>query len=133
MPGIPDIRQRLIAASTVPIGTVPIYEAVCRVAEPEDEEGFALVRRLEERLGRGEAAEYELQADIFLSEEALGFLIQGIEKLIQFAIEGLAPENITITDTSGSPIPLAYVIMMGLGDPDSPAPHRLPGSPKPDS
>ncbi len=27
--------------------------------------------------------------------------IEGIEKLIQFAIEGLAPENITITDTSG--------------------------------
>ena len=48
-----------------------------RVAGPEDEEGFALVRRLEERLGRGEAAEYELQADIFLSEEALGFLPDG--------------------------------------------------------
>jgi flagellar M-ring protein FliF len=27
--------------------------------------------------------------------------IEGIEKLIQFAIEGLTPENITITDTSG--------------------------------
>jgi flagellar M-ring protein FliF len=27
--------------------------------------------------------------------------IEGIEKLVQFAIEGLAPENITITDTSG--------------------------------
>lgn len=27
--------------------------------------------------------------------------IEGIEKLIQFAIEGLMPENITITDTSG--------------------------------
>jgi flagellar M-ring protein FliF len=27
--------------------------------------------------------------------------IEGIEKLIQFAIEGLSPENITITDTSG--------------------------------
>ncbi len=48
-----------------------------RVAEPEDEEGFALVRRLEERLGQGEAAEFELRADIFLSEEAVGFLPDG--------------------------------------------------------
>lgn len=29
---IPQIRRRIIAASTVPIGTVPIYEAVCKTS-----------------------------------------------------------------------------------------------------
>ncbi len=47
------------------------------VADPEDEEGFALVRRLEERLGRGEAAEFELLADIYITQEARGFLPDG--------------------------------------------------------
>ena len=33
---ISDIRRAIISASTVPIGTVPIYEAVSRVEQPED-------------------------------------------------------------------------------------------------
>ncbi|MCF7853908.1 MAG: phosphomethylpyrimidine synthase ThiC [Candidatus Pacebacteria bacterium] len=33
---IADIRRAIISASTVPIGTVPIYEAVSRVEQPED-------------------------------------------------------------------------------------------------
>lgn len=52
-PGIPDIRQRLIAASTVPIGTVPIYEAVCRVEEPEDLTAELLLEVVREQAEQG--------------------------------------------------------------------------------
>ena len=47
------------------------------VLPPADEEGFALVNRLEERLGRGAAAEYLLTAEIRIREEAVGFLPDG--------------------------------------------------------
>lgn len=47
------------------------------IAAPDDEEGYALVKRLEERLGQPSAADLALTADIFLSEEALGFLRDG--------------------------------------------------------
>src|ERR1700741_3370307 len=33
---IPEIRQAIISASPVPIGTVPVYEAISRVRRPED-------------------------------------------------------------------------------------------------
>src|SRR6201993_352542 len=33
---IPEIRQAIINASPVPIGTVPVYEAISRVRRPED-------------------------------------------------------------------------------------------------
>ncbi|MXQ09441.1 hypothetical protein GQ651_16465 [Alphaproteobacteria bacterium GH1-50] len=56
------------------------------VAVPSDEEGFSLVRRLEERLGRGQAAEYRLEAGIYLSEEALGFLPDG--SISRYNVEG---------------------------------------------
>jgi phosphomethylpyrimidine synthase len=35
-PQIEEIRQAIIARSTVPVGTVPIYEALARVEQPED-------------------------------------------------------------------------------------------------
>ncbi len=47
------------------------------VVPPIDEEGFALVRRLEDRLGQPEAADLILTADIHLEEEAVGFLPDG--------------------------------------------------------
>ena len=47
------------------------------VAGPKDEEGFALVKRLEERLGAPEAADLALTAQIKLREESLGFLPDG--------------------------------------------------------
>jgi LPS-assembly lipoprotein len=47
------------------------------VAAPKDEEGAALVRRFEERLGRPAGADLGLTAAIFLSEEAVGFLPDG--------------------------------------------------------
>lgn len=47
------------------------------IAAPADEEGFALVERLEERLGQPAGADLGLIADIFMSEEAVGFLPDG--------------------------------------------------------
>ena len=47
------------------------------VAAPEDEEGFAFVRRLENRLGPAEAAAFRLEAELFLREDAVGFLPDG--------------------------------------------------------
>ena len=47
------------------------------IADPADEEGFALVKRLEERLGQPSGADLNLTADIRLDEEAVGFLPDG--------------------------------------------------------
>ena len=47
------------------------------VAEPRDEEGFALVKRLEDRLGLPQTADLALSAEIRVTEDALGFLSDG--------------------------------------------------------
>lgn len=47
------------------------------VARPSDEEGFALVKRLEDRLGQSQASDLSLTADIRISEVAVGFLPDG--------------------------------------------------------
>lgn len=60
-----------------PDGAAEPLNGRIEVVPPIDEEGFALVRRLESRLGRGEAPEYRLGAAIRISEEAVGFLPDG--------------------------------------------------------
>lgn len=47
------------------------------IAAPSDEEGYALVERLEERFGLPQGADLSLTADIFIGEEAVGFLPDG--------------------------------------------------------
>lgn len=47
------------------------------VASPRDEEGYALVKRLQDRLGRADAADLDLTADIRISEDSVGFLPDG--------------------------------------------------------
>src|SRR6056297_2915463 len=47
------------------------------VVPPIDEEAFALVRRLEDRLGQAAAADYRLTAGIQIRENAVGFLPDG--------------------------------------------------------
>ena len=47
------------------------------VAGPADEEGFALVKRLEDRLGQPQGADLALTADIRIAEDAVGFLPDG--------------------------------------------------------
>lgn len=57
------------------------------MATPEDEEGAALVRRLEDRLGRSTSGDLLLTADISLDESAVGFLPDG--ELSRFSVDGL--------------------------------------------
>ena len=47
------------------------------VAAPSDEEGFALAKRLEDRLGLPRGADMALLADIRITEESVGFLPDG--------------------------------------------------------
>ncbi len=47
------------------------------VVPPSDEEGFALVRRFEDRLGQPQGADLKLTADIAISEDSVGFLPNG--------------------------------------------------------
>lgn len=56
------------------------------IAAPADEEGFALVRRLEERLGLPQAPDLQLTADIKITEESLGFLPDG--EISRFSVLG---------------------------------------------
>ena len=50
---IPQIRQAIIAASPVPVGTVPIYEAVTRVKRVEDLTPELLLEVIEEQAEQG--------------------------------------------------------------------------------
>jgi len=47
------------------------------IATPADEEGYALVRRLEDRLGQGPAPDLRMDADIRITEDPVGYLPDG--------------------------------------------------------
>jgi len=50
---IPEIRKAIIAASPVPIGTVPIYEALTRVRRVEDLSAGVMLEVIEEQAEQG--------------------------------------------------------------------------------
>src|SRR5262245_65691832 len=50
---IPGIRKAIIAASPVPIGTVPIYEALTRVRRVEDLTAQVMLEVIEEQAEQG--------------------------------------------------------------------------------
>src|SRR5271163_5000521 len=50
---IPEIRQAIINASPVPIGTVPVYEAISRVRRPEDLTLSLMLEVIEEQAEQG--------------------------------------------------------------------------------
>src|SRR6202044_2357980 len=50
---IPAIRKAIINASPVPIGTVPIYEAISRVRRSEDLNINVMLEVIEEQAGQG--------------------------------------------------------------------------------
>ncbi|MGH9793361.1 MAG: phosphomethylpyrimidine synthase ThiC [Candidatus Acidiferrales bacterium] len=50
---IPEIRRAIIAASPVPLGTVPIYEAIARVRRPEDLSIGLMLEVIEEQAEQG--------------------------------------------------------------------------------
>jgi LPS-assembly lipoprotein len=55
-----------------PGGTGGKLQNQIRVAEPQDRNGYLLVRRIEERLGRADAATYQLNLTLQTREEGLG-------------------------------------------------------------
>jgi LPS-assembly lipoprotein len=63
------------------------------VADPRDEEGYALVKRLQDRLGRPEGADLALTADIRVSEDAVGFLPDG--EISRYNVVGEAAWRLT--------------------------------------
>ena len=69
-----------------PGGTAEDLRGRIAIAAPADEEGFALVRRLEERLGLPQAPDLELTADIKITEESLGVLPDG--EISRFSVKG---------------------------------------------
>ena len=50
---IPEIRKAIIEASPVPIGTVPVYEAIARVRRPEDLTMDLMLEVIEEQAEQG--------------------------------------------------------------------------------
>jgi phosphomethylpyrimidine synthase len=50
---IDETREALLAAATVPIGTVPIYQAVARVKSPEELDGDLLLEVIEHQARQG--------------------------------------------------------------------------------
>src|ERR1700736_4799773 len=50
---IPEIRQAIIDASPVPVGTVPVYEAISRVRRPEDITIDLMLEVIEEQAEQG--------------------------------------------------------------------------------
>ncbi len=83
-----------------PGGTARGLRGRIAIAAPADEEGFALVRRLEDRLGAPETSDLTLTADIRINEESLGFLPDG--ELSRFTVEGRV--NWAIVDVTGTEI-----------------------------
>jgi LPS-assembly lipoprotein len=67
------------------------------IAPPSDEEGVALVERLEDRLGQPTNADLYLTADIFLSEEAVGLLPDG--SISRYNVSGRVDWRLTRTST----------------------------------
>ncbi|MEM8803880.1 MAG: LPS assembly lipoprotein LptE [Pseudomonadota bacterium] len=63
------------------------------VAAPRDEEGFALVKRLEDRLGLPQGADLALTASIRISEDAVGFLPDG--EISRFNVVGRVDWRLT--------------------------------------
>src|SRR5207253_9038494 len=50
---IPQIRKAIIDASPVPVGTVPVYEAISRVRRPEDLTFALMLEVIEEQAEQG--------------------------------------------------------------------------------
>jgi len=63
------------------------------IADPADVEGFALVRQLENRLGRTTGGDYRLEADIRLAEDGVG--IQPDQTTTRFQVAGTVTYRLT--------------------------------------
>ncbi|WP_226779819.1 LPS assembly lipoprotein LptE [Oceaniglobus trochenteri] len=69
-----------------PGGAATGLRGAIAIDEPSDEEGYYLVRRLEERLGTGAAAEYRLSASLAIRQDGLG--ITPDQEITRYRIRG---------------------------------------------
>ncbi len=83
-----------------PEGTARNLRGRISVLAPADEEGWALVRRLEDRLGTPQEADLVLAAQIRIGETAVGFLSGG--EISRFNVEGQVDWQ--LTDSTGAEV-----------------------------
>ncbi|EEW26635.1 LPS assembly lipoprotein LptE [Rhodobacter ferrooxidans] len=97
----------LIAAALAGCGFTPAYapggpaehlQGAIRVAAPSDKNGFDLVERLEERLGRPEAARFQLAYTI--TTKPIGVAITPENAVLRYNLTGAV--DWTLTDGAGS-------------------------------
>lgn len=98
-----------VAAALAGCGFAPVYgtggdgaglRGTVRAAEPDTDAGFAFVRRIEERLGRPEAARYDLTYAIAMAEAALA--IDGSNNITRLNLEGRLDWSLVPTE-GGAP------------------------------
>ena len=83
-----------------PTGTATNLWGRIAIPAPADEEGFALVDRLKERLGQPTSPDLILAADIRLQEESVGFLPDGT--ISRFNVLGRV--DWTLSRQDGTPV-----------------------------
>ncbi|MYK31722.1 MAG: hypothetical protein F4051_08375, partial [Boseongicola sp. SB0670_bin_30] len=83
-----------------PGGSARSLKGRIAVLAPADEEGSALVRRLEDRLGTPKQADLVLAAQIRIGETAVGFLSGG--EISRFSVEGQVDWQ--LTDGTGTAV-----------------------------
>jgi len=76
-----------------PGGEAETLRGSIAIADPIDAEGFALVRQLEVRLGRTDAAAYLLNADIRVRDEGVGILPD--QTITRFQVVGVVDYRLT--------------------------------------
>ena len=69
-----------------PSGAAAGLQGAIAVDAPDDEEGYYLVRRLEQRLGAASGAEYQLSASIAIGEDGLG--ITSDQDITRYRVRG---------------------------------------------
>lgn len=102
-PGQPSRRLILLAPlALAACGFAPAYgpgggatklTGAVRVQDPTDKNGFDLVERLEERLGRPEAARYDLSYTI--TTESVGVGITADNKITRYNLKGVIDYTLT--------------------------------------
>ena len=81
-----------------PDGAATALTGAVRAADPADKNGFDLVQRLEERLGRPEAARFDLAYTISLREVAVGVTPDGT--ITRYNVSGAV--DWTLNDPAGA-------------------------------
>ena len=115
------IRQAMIAQSTVPVGTVPIYEAACALEEPEDLSP-ALLLEIIDKQGRQGVDYMTLHAGLLrehlplAKRRLLGIVSRGGAILARWMVSHKAQNPIYTHFDDVLDVCLRYDITLSLGD-----------------